>query len=120
MRKRIGAVVAALLAAPGAAALTAPSSALAHTKQRRPLRAPSDYHAWSRVAHCESGGWRVLGWSYPDSLGITRANYVRFGGVPLPPGPVPMAARLREIRVADRLIAHYHFPIPDQYGCAAW
>ncbi|MGH2873260.1 MAG: hypothetical protein ACRDL5_12460 [Solirubrobacteraceae bacterium] len=81
---------------------------------------PADYGAWSRVASCESGGWQVLGYAYPDSLGIDRANWLAFGGTPLPPGGVSRAAESAEIRVADRLTAHYHVAIPDQYGCAAW
>jgi hypothetical protein len=81
---------------------------------------PADYSAWSRVASCESGGWRVLGYAYPDSLGIDRANWLAFGGTPLPPGSVPAAGKVAEIRVADRLAARYHVPIPDRYGCGAW
>lgn len=81
---------------------------------------PRDYAAWSRVADCESGGWRVLGAAYPDPLGITRGNYEAFGGHPLPPGPVSVVERVVVIRVADRLIARYHMGIPDQHGCAAW
>lgn len=94
-----------------------------HTRvQRRPRiqPIPVDYGAWSRVASCESGGWRVLGYAYPDSLGISRANWLSFGGTPLPPGPVSRTQAIAEIRVADRLAAHYHAAIPDQYGCGAW
>lgn len=83
-------------------------------------RLPADYGAWSHVASCESGGWQVLGYAYPDSLGISRANWAAFGGTPLPPGSVSRAGRATEIRVADRLAAHYHAAIPDQYGCGAW
>jgi hypothetical protein len=81
---------------------------------------PRDYQAWSRVADCESGGWTVLGSAYPDSLGISRANYERFGGRPLAPGPVSRAARIAQVRVADRLVADYGAAIPDQHGCGAW
>lgn len=84
------------------------------------LRLPRDYSAWSRVARCESGGWRVLGYAYPDSLGIDRINYLAFGGTPIKPGPVGLRLRLVEIRVADRLIRHYGVGIPDRSGCAAW
>lgn len=83
-------------------------------------RLPRDYQAWSRVASCESGGWNVLGYAYPDSLGISRANYERFGGRPLQAGPVSREARIAQIRVADRFIASYGTRIPDQYGCSAW
>lgn len=81
---------------------------------------PADYGAWSRVASCESGGWQVLGYSYPDSLGINRANWLAFGGTPLPAGGVSRSGEIAEIRVADRLVAHYHVAIPDQYGCGPW
>lgn len=87
---------------------------------RHKLRLPADYRAWSRVADCESGGWQVLGSAYPDSLGITRTNYTAFGGRPLPPGRASLKQQVMQIRVADRLIRHYHIPIPDQSGCAAW
>ena len=62
----------------------------------------------------------MLGAAYPDSLGMTAANYVRFGGLPLRPGRVKLAARIRQIMVADRFIAHYHIGIPDTSGCGAW
>jgi hypothetical protein len=86
----------------------------------RQLRLPGDYGAWSRVAMCESGGWQVLGYTYPDSLGINRSNWLAAGGRPLPAGPVSRANRITEIRVADRFVARYHTAIPDQYGCGAW
>jgi hypothetical protein len=72
------------------------------------------------VASCESGGWRVLGSAYPDSLGIDRANWLAFGGAPLEPGSVSRAGEVAEIRVADRLTARYHVSIPDQGGCGPW
>jgi hypothetical protein len=81
---------------------------------------PADYGAWTRVATCESGGWRVLGYSYPDSLGISRANWLAFGGTPLAPGSVSRDERVTEIHVADRLAARYHAEIPDQGGCGPW
>jgi len=84
------------------------------------FKLPEDYTQWTRVATCESGGWQVLGGAYPDSLGISRANFVEFGGEPQPPGPASLVNRLMQIRAADRLIAHYHSPIPDQFGCGAW
>jgi hypothetical protein len=102
----------------------APHRRSAHSAPRRAAhRAPklsSDYAAWSRVATCEEGGWVVAGYNYPDSLGINRTNYERFGGTPMSPGPVTLAERETEIRVADRLVAYYRAAIPDQGGCAAW
>ena len=90
------------------------------TLRRLHLRLPADYAEWTRVASCESGGWQVLGYDYPDSLGINRTNFVAFGGRPLPPGSVSTADRIMQIQAADRLIAHYHSAVPDQYGCSAW
>lgn len=81
---------------------------------------PADYGAWTRVATCESGGWQVLGYAYPDSLGISRANWLAFGGTPMAPGSVSRDERVAEIRVADRLAARYHAEIPDQGGCGPW
>jgi len=80
----------------------------------------ADYMAWSRVAVCEEGGWKVAGYDYPDSLGIDRTNYMSFGGQPQQPGPVSRRNRVLQIRVAERLRARYHISIPDQGGCAAW
>ena len=84
------------------------------------IEAPCRLWRLVTVASCESGGWRVLGGAYPDALGITASNYEQFGGKPESVGPVSLAHRIVEIRVADRLIAHYHVGIPDRYGCAAW
>lgn len=82
---------------------------------------PRDYQAWSKVARCESGGWRVLGANYPDPLGISAVNWVRFGGRPQPVGRVNMTGRIQAIRIADRFIHAYRISIPDQAGgCAAW
>jgi hypothetical protein len=105
MLAKIGAAIAALL--------------MFHPSAAR-HRLPRDYQAWSRVANCESGGWQVLGYAYPDSLGISRSNYLRFGGTPIPPGPVSRRERIKEIQVANRLLASYGVGIPDQVGCGAW
>lgn len=91
-----------------------------HATPRHRAKLPGDYAAWTRVAKCESGGWRVLGSAYPDSLGITATNYEAFGGHPLRPGHVSLPQQVVQIRVADRLCARYRIPIPDQHGCAAW
>ena len=111
MRTLVASLTASALLAIPAAGLAAP---------RKQLRLPRDYSAWSRVAACESGGWRTLGYAYPDSLGINRTNWLASGGRPEPPGPVSRARQIAEIRVADRFIARYGVGIPDRYGCAAW
>lgn len=75
---------------------------------------PADYAAWTRVAVCEEGGWiGASGPAYPNSLGITAANWYAYGG-----GSDYSPAA--QIAVADRLIADTGMSIPDQNGCAAW
>jgi hypothetical protein len=77
---------------------------------------PSTLAAWSRVAVCEEGGW--IGWAgpgYPDSLGISAANWWGYGGgADLSPAA--------QIAVGQRIEAAAGAPgfVPDQYGCAAW
>lgn len=112
--------LAALITTASLILLAAPAAGQAAPRHTHRIRLPWDYHLWSHVADCESGGWVVLGAAYPDSLGITRVNYTAFGGQPLPPGPVSLRERIQQIRVADRLIAHYGASIPDQGHCAAW
>jgi hypothetical protein len=90
------------------------------TAHHSAIKMPADYTAWSRVAGCEAGGWQVLGSAYPDSLGITRTNFVDFGGAPQPVGQASRAEIVAQIHAADRLIRSYGVGIPDQDGCAAW
>ncbi len=124
-QRALAALVTAVCLIQAPASLAAEHAAPQHTvkhaaKPPQPIKLPPDYAAWSRVAECESGGWKILGTAYPDSLGLTRTNLVDFGGVPEPVGPATRAAIVAQIKVADRLIAHYHVGIPDQEDCAAW
>ena len=68
------------------------------------------YEAATKVAVCEEGGWvGAASASYPDSLGITAANwYANGGGSCVTPEC--------QIQVAERLQA---YP-PDQNGCTSW
>jgi hypothetical protein len=100
-----------------AATLAVPAAGQAVSRHR--IRLPRDYAAWSHVARCEEGGWYAPGGFYPDALGINATNLQAFGGHP-DYGRLSLAKRVREIRVADRLIRYYHVGIPDQWGCAAW
>lgn len=70
--------------------------------------------AWTKVAICEEGGWvGASGPNYPDSLGITAANwYANGGGSDTSPSA--------QIAVAERLRASIGIAIPDQNGCGAW
>jgi hypothetical protein len=72
------------------------------------------YFAWTKVAVCEEGGWvGRSGDAYPNSLGITAANWYAFGGG----SDVSPEA---QIIVAERFRASIGMDIPDQNGCAAW
>jgi hypothetical protein len=77
---------------------------------------PVVFDAWSRVAVCENGGWNPpQGPAYPDSLGISAANWSAYnGGADLSPA--------NQIRVAQAIQAAAGLGgyVPDQYGCAAW
>jgi hypothetical protein len=77
---------------------------------------PTVFAQWSRVAVCEEGGWvGSAGAKYPDSLGISAANWSAFGGgADLSPGA--------QIAVAQRIEAAAGLAgfVPDQAGCAAW
>ncbi|HET7320163.1 MAG TPA: hypothetical protein VFI84_01085 [Candidatus Saccharimonadales bacterium] len=69
------------------------------------------YNAWSKVAVCEEGGWvGSSGYNFPNSLGITRANWFANGGG----SDVSPAA---QITVAERMIHRLGIGIPDQNGC---
>ena len=97
-----------------AASTTAAEAPTTATTQPRDTVAPSLVEAWGRVAVCESGGWVVLGSAYPNSLGITAANWYQFGGTE---DVSPEA----QVMVAERFRAHYGIEIPDQGGCTgAW
>ena len=94
------------------------NAALVRAARRRAARARAAaalLAEWTRVAVCEEGGWiGASGSAYPDSLGITAANWARFGGGSLAP--------LAQIAVAQRLLASVGLAgwVPDQGGCAAW
>ena len=68
------------------------------------------YEAATRVAVCEEGGWiGSAGPAYPDSLGISAANWSANGGGSdvSPAAQIAVAARIQP------------YP-PDRDGCAAW
>lgn len=71
------------------------------------------YAEWTKVAVCEEGGWvGSSGVAFPDSLGITSANWYANGGG----SDVSPAA---QIKVAERLITGLGISVPDQAGCDA-
>jgi hypothetical protein len=113
MFSRISALVASIIAC----AAISSARAAAHPR----IKLPADFAEWAHVATCESGGWRVLGSSYPDPVGITAHNWAWAGGRPLPPGRLTLKQEIYVVSVADRFIRMLHIGIPDSGGsCAAW
>ena len=77
---------------------------------------PTQRAEWSRVAMCEEGGnWHVNGSRFSGGLGITRANWVAYGGLQYAPYGAA-ATPDEQIMVAERIQANP----PDQYGCSSW
>jgi hypothetical protein len=101
---------------PGQASTTTTTLTPATTTTSAPLVVDAVFAAWSRVAVCEEGGW--VGWAgadYPDSLGISAANWRAYGGgADLSPAA--------QILVAQRIEAAAGLAgfVPDQHGCASW
>jgi len=82
---------------------------------------PTLYAEWSRVAVCESGGWRVLGAAYPDSLGITAGNwYANGGGADVTPAAQIVVARRLVAYLARLGLEPSASWVPDQSYCAPW
>ncbi|HVX24396.1 MAG TPA: hypothetical protein VG992_03595 [Candidatus Saccharimonadales bacterium] len=82
-----------------------------HRHRRHVYDQDALYAAWSKVATCEEGGWvGSSGYDFPNSLGITRANWFDNGGG----SDVSPAA---QIEVGERMIHRYGIDIPDQDGC---
>jgi hypothetical protein len=68
------------------------------------------------VADCEEGGdWSFNGPVFDGGLGISRVNWVAFGGEQFAP-EAAMATEDQQIMVAERIQADP----PDQYSCSGW
>ena len=77
---------------------------------------PAQRAAWERVAMCEEGGnWSADSGSFSGGLGITRANWIAYGGGAFAPEGA-MATEDQQIMVAERIQPS----APDQYGCHGW
>jgi len=77
---------------------------------------PSQRAAWNRVASCEEGGnWQADGPRFSGGLGISRTNWVAYGGLQYAPSGA-QATPDQQIMVAQRI----QFSPPDQYGCSSW
>jgi hypothetical protein len=87
-----------------------------------PIAASSDTvtayqrQAWEQVADCEEGGdWSFNGPIFDGGLGISRANWIAYGGEQFAP-EASMATEDQQIMVAERIQAEP----PDQDGCSGW
>jgi len=77
---------------------------------------PSERAAWERVAVCEEGGnWNADNGGFSGGLGITRTNWIAYGGGAFAPEGA-MATEDEQIMVAERIQA----TAPDQDGCHGW
>jgi Transglycosylase-like domain len=77
---------------------------------------PMQRAEWERVAMCEEGGdWSAGGGRFSGGLGITRSNWVAYGGLEFAPEGA-MATEDQQIMVAERI----QFDPPDQSGCRGW
>ncbi len=77
---------------------------------------PEQRSAWERVAMCEeSGDWAADGGQFSGGLGISRANWIAYGGGEFAPEGA-MASEDQQIMVAERIQP----TAPDQYGCHGW
>ncbi len=77
---------------------------------------PAQRAAWERVAMCEEGGdWSADGGRFSGGLGISRANWIAYGGGEFAPEGA-MATEDQQIMVAERIQSS----APDQDGCRGW
>jgi hypothetical protein len=77
---------------------------------------PGERAAWERVAVCEEGGnWHADGGRFSGGLGITRTNWIAYGGGAYAPEGA-MASEDEQIMVAERIQSSP----PDQGGCHSW
>ncbi len=77
---------------------------------------PDQRAAWERVALCEEGGnWHANGPRFSGGLGISRSNWIAFGGEAYA-SEAALASEDQQIMVAERIQAEP----PDQNGCRGW
>ncbi len=101
-----------------AAAAAAAQAAAVAAAAARPVDTvtPEQRAAWERVAMCEEGGnWQADGGRFSGGLGISRANWIAYGGGEFAPEGA-MATEDQQIMVAERIQS----TAPDQYGCHGW
>ncbi|HUY67158.1 MAG TPA: transglycosylase family protein [Acidimicrobiales bacterium] len=111
----------ATLGAPAAATPPAPTPAPHPAASAGPVGpvdtvTPVQRAAWERVAMCEEGGnWAYAGSRFSGGLGISRENWIAYGGPEFAPVGA-MATEDQQIMVAQRI----QFSAPDQHGCRGW
>jgi Transglycosylase-like domain len=98
--------------APTAPAVTAPAPVVTPTD----TVTPDQRAAWERVAMCEEGGnWAADGGRFSGGLGISRTNWIAYGGGEYASSGA-QATEDQQIMVAERIQSSP----PDQYGCGSW
>jgi hypothetical protein len=86
-----------------------PLKPVAATKPLMPLW---EFKAWAWVGWCEThDNWTMEGPSYSGALGITRSNWVAYGGLRFAYDGAH-ATPIEQAFIASKIQGHY--PIPDQ------
>jgi len=79
----------------------------------QPQVPPAVMAAWEKVAQCEEGGnWHANGPLYSGGLGISRVNWIAYGGLQFAPDGAD-ATPAEQVIVAERIQQNP----PDQDGC---
>ena len=121
---RILAVVSASVAfCWGPSATSADSAPPTTTTTTTTLVSKTIMEKWYNVAWCEThGDWHRKQPRFDGGLGISRVNWVAYGGLYFAPAP-HLATPEQQVWVAQQIQARNHFAgyIPDQDGyCHGW
>jgi hypothetical protein len=76
---------------------------------------PAVMRAWFKVARCETGGdWTLSGPVYSGALGISDANWIKYGGLRFARN-AGAATPTEQVIIARRIEGSNY--VPDQRGC---
>jgi len=70
----------------------------------------------SKIDICEAratGLWDSFSYTYPDGVGITRANWISLGG-----NPNKGSSIWYQVVMEFKFVNKYHIAFPDQHGCS--
>jgi resuscitation-promoting factor RpfA len=116
-----GVLVSLLTSTPVATPVTTTTSAPTTTTT---LVSPAIMAQWGKVAWCEShGNWTYNGARYDGGIGISRGNWVAYGGHEFAPAP-HLATPEQQVIIAQRIQSANGYAgfVPDQNPgeCHAW